>query len=203
MNLNIISLIIFLFSITIHEFAHATAADYLGDPTARLAGRKTLNPLAHIDPLGFLAMILFGFGWAKPVPVDPYNLKNPRRDNLLIAFAGPASQIILSIILALIYHGLNFIFSSTVALNLLQEIITTFIQINLILAFFNLLPFNPLDGFSVVLGLLPEKYAIQWEETKQYGLILLMLLILLPNKVISLGTIIGIPVEFIYRLLIH
>lgn len=200
---NPLTLIIFLFSITIHEFAHATAADYLGDPTARLAGRKTLNPIAHIDPLGFLAMILFGFGWAKPVPVDPYNLKTPRRDNLLIAFAGPASQIILSIILALIYHGLNYIFSPTVALSMLFEIITTFIQINLILAFFNLLPFHPLDGFSVVLGLLPEKYALQWEETKQYGLILLMLLILLPNKVISLGTIIGIPVEFVYRLLIH
>jgi Zn-dependent protease len=200
---NPLTLIIFLFSITIHEFSHAAAADYLGDPTARLAGRKTLNPIAHIDPLGFLAMILFGFGWAKPVPVDPYNLKNPRRDNLLIAFAGPASQIILSLILALIYHGLNFIFSSTVALNILQDIITTFIQINLILAFFNLLPFSPLDGFSVVLGLLPEKYARQWEDTKQYGLILLMILILLPNRFLSLSTIIGTPINLIYNLLIH
>lgn len=200
---NPLTLIIFLFSITIHEFSHATAADYLGDPTARLAGRKTLNPIAHIDPLGFLAMILFGFGWAKPVPVDPYNLKNPRRDNLLIAFAGPASQIILSIILALIYHGLNFMLSPTTALNILQELITTFIQINLILAFFNLLPFHPLDGFSVVLGLLPEKYAFQWEETKRYGLILLMILILLPNRFLSLSTIIGTQVEFVYHLLIH
>ncbi len=198
-----IIIIIFLFSITIHEFSHAAAADYLGDPTARLSGRKTLNPLAHIDILGLLAMLLFGFGWAKPVPVDPSNLKNPRRDNLLISLAGPASQITLSIILAIIYHGLNFVFAPTVALSLMTELITSFIQINLILALFNLLPFYPLDGFSVFLGLLPEKYAYQWVETKNYGLILLMILILLPNRFFSLATVIGTPVNFIYNLLIR
>lgn len=198
-----IIIIIFLLSISIHEFSHAATADYLGDPTARLSGRKTLNPLAHIDVLGLLAMLLFGFGWAKPVPVDPYNLKNPRRDNLLIALAGPTSQIILSIILAIIYRSLNFIFAPTVALSLTTELLTSFIQINLILALFNLLPFYPLDGFSVALGLLPEHYAGQWEETKNYGLILLMILILLPNKFLSLATIIGAPVNFIYNLLIR
>lgn len=198
-----LTLIIFLFSITIHEFAHAAAADRLGDPTARLAGRKTLNPLSHIDLMGFLAMIFFGFGWAKPVPVDPYNLKNPRRDNLLIALAGPASQIILSIILAILYHAFNFFFTPTTALHFILSFFEGFIQINLILAFFNLLPLYPLDGFGVVHGLLPEKYARQWEDTKQYGLILLLMLILLPNRVLSLGTIIGVPVNFIYNLLIH
>jgi Zn-dependent protease len=196
-----LTLFIFILSISIHEFAHAWTADYLGDPTARLAGRKTLNPLAHIDLLGFAAMIFFGFGWAKPVPVNPYNLKNPRRDNLLVAFAGPASQIILSVILALIYHAVGFILTATPAFLILRELLSTFIQINLLLAFFNLLPLGPLDGFSVVLGLLPDKYVRQWEETKQYGLILLFMLILIPNRFFSLWTIINLPVSFMLNLL--
>lgn len=201
MLFNPIVLAIFLLSISIHEFAHAWTADYLGDPTARLAGRKTLNPLAHIDLLGLLAMIFFGFGWAKPVPVDPFNLKNPRRDNLFVALAGPASQLLLSIVLAIIYHIVNFVFASTPALLVLNSFISTFIQINLILAFFNLLPFGPLDGFSVVLGLLPERYAAQWEETKQYGLILLLMLILLPNRFLSLWSIINWPVNLMLKIL--
>lgn len=199
---NPLALIIFLFSISIHEFSHAWAADRLGDPTARLAGRKTLNPFAHIDLFGLAAMIFFGFGWAKPVPVDPFNLQNPRRDNLFIALAGPASQIILSLILGIIYRILVFTFLSTAALSLVLVVISTFIYINLILAFFNLLPFYPLDGFSVVLGILPEQYARQWEETKSYGLILLVMILLLPNRFFSLGNIIGTPVEFIYKLLV-
>lgn len=203
MLLNPITLIIFLFSISIHEFSHAWTADYLGDPTARLAGRKTLNPLSHIDFLGLMMMIFVGFGWAKPVPVNPFNLKNPRRDNLFVAFAGPASQVVLSIILALIYHALNFAFASTPALLIVNSLLATFIQINLLLAFFNLLPFGPLDGFSVVLGLLPASYVRQWEETRTYGLILLFLLILLPNNFLSLGTIIGIPSNFVYHLLLR
>lgn len=201
MLFNPIYLAIFLLSISIHEFAHAWTADRLGDPTARLAGRKTINPLSHIDLLGFAAMIFFGFGWAKPVPVNPFNLQNPRRDNLFVALAGPASQIILSIILAITYHIFNFIFSQTPALLLFNNFIFIFIRINLILAFFNLLPFGPLDGFSVILGLLPENLARQWEETKQYGLILLLMLILLPNRFISLWGILNIPVNLFLNLL--
>lgn len=201
MLFNPIYLAIFLLSISIHEFAHAWTADRLGDPTARLAGRKTINPLSHIDLLGFATMIFFGFGWAKPVPVNPFNLQNPRRDNLFVALAGPASQIILSIILAITYHIFNFIFSQTPALLLFNNFIFIFIRINLILAFFNLLPFGPLDGFSVILGLLPENLARQWEETKQYGLILLLMLILLPNRFISLWGILNIPVNLFLNLL--
>lgn len=203
MLLSPVTLIIFLLSISIHEFSHAWTADYLGDPTARLAGRKTLNPIAHIDLMGLMMMIFVGFGWAKPVPVDPNNLKNLRRDNLFVALAGPASQIILSIILALIYHALNFTLSPTPALLIINSLLSTFIQINLLLAFFNLLPFGPLDGFSIVLGLLPQNYVRQWQETKTYGLILLFMLILLPNNFLSLGTIIGIPTNFVYHLLLR
>lgn len=200
MNFDLITLAIFLLSISIHEAAHAATADYLGDPTARLAGRKTLNPLAHIDMLGLFAMLLFGFGWARPVPVDPFNLKNPRRDNLFISLAGPASQVVLSIILAIIYHAINYVFVPADPLFGVSNFILVFIQINLILAFFNLLPFYPLDGYSVVLGILPQDYARQWEDTKQYGLILLAMIILLPNKIISLSKIIGVPVQFFFQL---
>ncbi len=202
MNFDLVTLAIFLLSISIHEAAHAATADYLGDPTARLAGRKTLNPFAHIDILGLLAMLMLGFGWARPVPVDPFNLKNPRRDNFFISLSGPASQVVLSIILAIIYHAFIFLFAQTPALHLILSFFEGFIQINLILAFFNLLPFYPLDGYSVVLGLLPHDYAKQWEDTKQYGLILLAMLILIPNRLFSISTIIGFPVNFVYHLLI-
>jgi len=87
-----LSIIIILAAVSVHEFAHAWASDYLGDPTAKLEGRLTLNPLAHLDPIGTLTLILFGFGWGKPVPVDSYNLKNPRRDEALISLAGPPIQ---------------------------------------------------------------------------------------------------------------
>ncbi len=199
--IDLLTIVLFLFSISLHEFSHAFLSDYLGDPTARLAGRKTLNPIAHIDLIGLIAMIMLGFGWARPVPVNPYNLKNPRRDNLFISLAGPASQIILSVILAIIFHAINYFFLPTPALFYISGFIITFIKINLILAFFNLIPFYPLDGYSVVLGLLPHNAAEQWEDTKQYGLILLAMIILLPNKIISLGKIIGLPIQFLFNLL--
>lgn len=199
---NPLLLIIFLLSISVHEWAHAAAADRLGDPTARLAGRKTLNPFAHIDLLGLVAMLLFGFGWARPVPVDPFNLKNPRRDNLLISFAGPASQIALSFFLAIIFRTLNYFLMPTSALSVVSDIIAAFIHINLLLAFFNLLPLYPLDGHGVVAGLVNEEKAKQWEQTKQYGLILLMMLILIPNQIFSISNLISLPVDFFYHLLL-
>src|SRR3989344_7675802 len=89
-------------AVTIHEFAHAWAAEQLGDPTPRLAGRLTLNPLAHLDPIGTLCLLIFRFGWGKPVPFDPFNLANPRRDSALISLAGPASNIALAVVLSFI-----------------------------------------------------------------------------------------------------
>lgn len=178
---NPISLVAYLISlfaaITIHEFAHAWAADHLGDPTPRLQGRVTLDPRAHIDLYGLLFLFLFGFGWGKPVMFDPYNLKNPRRDAALIGFAGPLSNILLASVLAillrlLISFDLGII--STIGTFLFLPIIV----MNISLAVFNLVPVHPLDGFKIVGGLLPEEKAHEWYELERYGYIFLLVLIL-------------------------
>ena len=155
-----------LYAITIHEFAHAWVSDKLGDPTARLLGRVTLNPLAHLDPLGTAALLLIGFGWGKPVPFDPFNLENPKRDSALIALAGPASNFI-SIIFAVIAFKLTGIL-----------LIVPFIQLNLILGIFNLIPIHPLDGFKIVGGLLSKHQAEEWYQLERYGMYFLLFMLL-------------------------
>ncbi|KKS95420.1 MAG: peptidase M50 [Candidatus Gottesmanbacteria bacterium GW2011_GWA2_43_14] len=172
----VIFAIILLAVITVHEFAHALAADRLGDPTARLAGRLTLNPLSHLDPVGTLLFLMAGFGWGKPVPFDPFNLKNPKKDGAVISFAGPLSNIIIAVTASVILRivmisggfGLNFF---------LTDILITFIRFNILLAIFNLIPVHPLDGFRVVAGLLPKKYYHDWLELERYGIIFLIMLI--------------------------
>lgn len=163
-----ISLII---ALTIHEYAHAKVADLLGDPTPRLAGRLTLNPLAHFDPLGTLTLLLFRFGWGKPVPIDPYNLQNPRRDQALISLAGPASNFVFVLLFALLLKIFPSLYN--------PELIAYLAGINLGLGFFNLLPFGPLDGSKILLGIMPQDLAAEWEPVlNQYGLIILVLLFL-------------------------
>ncbi len=160
----------FVIAITIHEFSHAFAADKLGDPTPKLQGRLTLNPLAHLDPLGSIMIVIANFGWGKPVQFDPYNLKNPRRDAAVISFAGPASNIVLALLLSLI---LRFIPSLTIA-----QFLIPVISLNVMLAVFNLIPIHPLDGFKIVGGLLPDAQAKEWYTLERYGFFLLVLLIL-------------------------
>lgn len=171
-------------AITIHEFSHAYAADRLGDPTPAAHGRLTLNPLAHLDPIGTLMLLIARFGWGKPVPIDPYNLRNPVRDSAIISLAGPASNLILAGILAVLYHLLSntaFTFTSATSfifvITLIKAFLIPVITINVILAIFNLLPVHPLDGFSIVRGILPPDYARQWQELEPYGMIFLIFLI--------------------------
>jgi len=185
-----------LVAITIHEFAHAWMADYLGDPTARLSGRLTLNPLAHLDPLGTLALFLFHFGWGKPVPVDPFNLRDPRRDAALISLAGPAANLILATVLSLILK-------LGAPLPLLFLFFQPIIVLNVSLAVFNLLPVYPLDGEKILLGFLSEKKAHQWEKTlSQYGPFFIILL-LFPLYGTSLASLVISPlVNFILSLLL-
>ena len=152
-------------SITIHEFAHALVAFKLGDPTPKLQGRVTLNPLAHLDPLGSLLMILFGFGWGRPVEYDIYNLNHPKRDTGLISIAGPLSNILLGVVLIILSRVFN-----------IQELMLV-AYINFFLAFFNLIPIYPLDGFNVVLSLLPYDLAERWRETEKYSLIFILVLV--------------------------
>ncbi|EKD62732.1 MAG: hypothetical protein ACD_52C00077G0009 [uncultured bacterium] len=163
-----------LFAITIHEFAHAWTADRLGDPTPRLQGRITLNPIAHLDPLGTLMLILFRFGWGKPVQFDQFNLKNPRRDAALISLAGPASNIASAIVLSLILQ----LTGTVLPLILTEAIIPTFIVLNVLLAIFNLIPIHPLDGGKILVGLLPARDAHELDTFLQkYGIFILFFLI--------------------------
>ena len=140
---------VLLFALVFHEFSHAWIANRLGDPTARYAGRLTLNPIAHLDPIGGLMILFVGFGWAKPVPVDPRHLKNPREDMMKIAFAGPASNLLLAFIAGTIYRSGYFHGNMVIMM-----ILFIFIQINIRLAVFNMIPVFPLDGSQIFSGLL-------------------------------------------------
>lgn len=169
----LIAFALLIFSLTIHEFCHALAADTLGDPTARLKGRLSLNPLAHLDPLGTIALLLAGFGWAKPVPVDPYNFENPLRDMSLVALAGPASNFAIAIVFALIFRAAGG------DVGFLNEVIVALVQVNLILGIFNFVPVAPLDGSKIILAILPKSLAYEFEKfMHQYGMIVLLALIL-------------------------
>lgn len=180
----IVFVIAFLLSLSIHEAAHAWMSDRLGDPTARLAGRVTLNPLAHLDPLGTLLplfLIFTGspiiFGWGKPVPFDPYNLRRPRQDAALISVSGPAANLLLATILS-IFIRVSHLFLGVNAFNI-EFFLTPIIALNVMWGCFNLLPIHPLDGGKVLIGLLPHNLAYKWDEVlNRYGMILLLFLIL-------------------------
>lgn len=184
--------------ITIHEYSHAFAADRLGDPTPRSLGRLSLNPLRHLDPLGTLMIFILRFGWGKPVPIDSYNLRHPRRDELIIALAGPSSNLILAIFASLLTNVIpqNFIILS---------FIFTLIQINIILAIFNLLPIPPLDGSKIFLNLLPIDSSVKWQDTfERYGIIILLITLFIPvfgNKTL-IDLILTPTVNFISKLLL-
>lgn len=171
-------------AITIHEFAHAYAADRLGDPTPRLQGRLTLNPLAHLDPLGTLMLLLVRFGWGKPVQFDPFNLRHPRRDSAIISLAGPVSNFLLAgvcaILLNLLLDVRLTLLSSSIPgamVYMFSALLQPVIVLNIVLGIFNLIPIHPLDGFKIVEGILSEKYARQWGELESYGMIFLLFLV--------------------------
>lgn len=173
-----------LIAITVHEFSHAWMADRLGDPTPKLQGRLTLNPLAHLDPIGTIMLILIRFGWGKPVVFDPFNLRHPRRDAGLISIAGPVSNLITATASAIFLRVLFAVRlpilaapSTNLGLVVLMGLLQPIIILNVMLAVFNLVPIHPLDGFKVVGGILPENYARQWYELEPYGLIFLLFLI--------------------------
>lgn len=197
----LILIIALLTAIAIHEFSHALTADYLGDPTPRLQGRLNLNPLNHIDLTGLLFLFFFGFGWGKPVEIDSFNLKNPRKDEALISIAGPISNFILALLFSLILRLFNFFeinFLSTIG----SIIIILMIRMNLVLGIFNLLPIYPLDGFKIVAGFLPEEKVDEWYELKKYGFIFLLLLILPVGRSSMLTGILNPLLNFFFNLLV-
>lgn len=179
-------LLAFLVAITVHEASHAWMADRLGDPTPRISGRLSLNPLVHYDPVGTTLLLVlvilralgipvFPFGWAKPVPFDPYNLENPRRDAALISLAGPSANLILAFFLSLLVRLSLLPFSP---LAFLENILIPFIILNVSLAIFNLIPIHPLDGGKILVGILPAKEAREVDLfLSRYSVILLFMLI--------------------------
>jgi Zn-dependent protease len=166
-----------LFSLSVHEACHGYAAYALGDPTAKLQGRLTLNPLKHIDIFGLAVLFITRMiGWAKPVPVDPRYFKNPRKDMLWVALAGPASNLSLGLIFAVLLNYIGPLMTGSLfyPVKAMMEIM---VFINVGLAIFNLIPIPPLDGGRVLVGLLPENMANSWARIEPYGFSILLVLV--------------------------
>jgi len=171
-------------SFTFHEFAHAWTAVELGDDTPRLNGRLSLNPLAHLDPIGALLLLVAGFGWAKPVPINPYNFRNARLGTVLVSAAGPFANFILALLAAIPYRlgALNLLYGMPGGSTLAQgtgTFIFIFITLNLNLMLFNLIPLGPLDGAKILHGLAPMNWDRWLVPLEQYGTIILMAVIFL------------------------
>jgi Zn-dependent protease len=161
----------------VHELAHAVAARYLGDDTAERLGRITLNPLAHLDPWGTLLFALTGFGWARPVPVNPYRLRgDPRWSFALVALAGPASNLLLAVLFAALFRSFSAIAEPGFIGNVAQIVLFIAVQLNIFLALFNLIPVPPLDGSRLLAALLPEQGQIWMDQLERYGFLILFAL---------------------------
>jgi Zn-dependent protease len=177
-----------LMAITCHEVSHGFVADKLGDKTARYMGRLTLNPLKHLDIIGTLMVFIIGIGWAKPVPVNFNNLRNPKRDMIWVAAAGPITNFILASFSALLMRGIVALAEGIPDAASVQMFIDPVvlmlafsIYINLLLAIFNLIPVPPLDGGRVAVGILPYRQSIAYSKIEPYGMIIIIALIFLPD----------------------
>jgi len=207
-----LAIIILLFSVILHEVMHGFAALKFGDRTAELAGRLTLNPLPHVDPIGTILVpaililpgLLFGggtgfiIGWAKPVPVNPLNFSDIRKGELFVSLAGVGANFALAIIGAILFHTFSNIYPNILLLHLLRFTVT----INLLLGVFNMLPLPPLDGSKVLMSRLPTKWAIKYQQLERYGLLILLFLWFFPIAGVPiLGLIIGLAINAINLLL--
>lgn len=181
-----------LLALTLHEFAHGYVAYRLGDPTAKSMGRLTLNPLKHLDPVGTLAFFLIKIGWAKPVPVNPVFFKNPKKDMLWVALAGPATNLALAIACALLAKGILLFclllpshgFVQKILL-IISSMLVASVWINLVFCIFNFLPIPPLDGSRILTGLLPNKLALGFLKIERYGFIFLLIMVVFFSDTLS------------------
>lgn len=204
---SIFTIVILIISVMMHEVAHGYAAYMLGDPTAKLQGRLTLNPLAHIDPLGSIivpAVLVLShvgvlFGWAKPVPYNPYNLRNQRWGEAIVGFAGVGTNLFLAILFTFVAR-----FAFSAGAQLFGELAASIVLVNLSLGLFNLIPIPPLDGYTVLRGILPPSAALGFRELEQriYGNSLLIRFILLFAFVYLLATPFADFIQWVFNVLV-
>lgn len=174
-----------LLAIILHEVAHGYIAERFGDPTARLLGRLTLNPLKHLDPIGTIAIFIFGFGWARPVPVNPGNFRRPRRDMVWVALAGPATNLLLALLSALLLRGLGLLDQGSFGdsqvyiqfITPVKMMVAFSLYINSLLGIFNLIPVPPLDGGRILTGILPERQAALIGKLEPFGFVLILFIV--------------------------
>jgi Zn-dependent protease len=195
----LVTFLVILFSLSVHEAAHAWSASRLGDDTARRLGRVSLNPIVHIDPIGTVMLPLLAMisnapviGWAKPTPVNTHNLRNPRRDNILVTLAGPASNLVIALIAAVLLRTLSTsgaVMSGRDVSRAFDILAIEALHLNVLLAVFNMLPIPPLDGGRVLLGLLPPRLAVRFSAVQSYGFLILLALLLTG----TLGSILAAP----------
>ena len=193
-------IVVLVIAFTVHEFAHAWTADYFGDNTPRSQGRLSLNPMVHLDPIGTLLLLVVGFGWARPVMVDVHKLG--RRNFMLVAMAGPFSNIVLAIFAStFVWVGLIPIVTTTsgAIFPTLFGLVTEFVWINLLLMLFNLIPISPLDGEKIITYFLPPEGQDFMDRIRPYGMMILMAVIFLVTGVF--GAIIGTPLNYLFNLI--
>lgn len=184
-----------LIAIIFHELAHGYMAYILGDNTAKKAGRLSLNPIKHIDPIGFISMLIFKFGWAKPVPVNTGNFKRRKRDTILVSLAGPFSNFIIALLIGFV---LNYF---SIKSRLLFEMLLITLWYNIMLGVFNLLPFPPLDGSKIVASLLPSKLEYFFYKYERYLYLILIFLVFTNSIDKILGPVIDMVLNILYRIL--
>lgn len=206
MNFNLLNTVLsipaILVGFTFHEYAHAWMADRLGDKTARFQGRLTLNPIAHIDPLGFIMILLFRFGWAKPTPVNPRAFKNYYKDDLKVSIAGPIANLIVAVIFTVvtgIFLRLTMGMNGDLA-DLISVMLWTIVIINVNLFFFNLLPVPGFDGFNILEDLFPRAFRSIGDQIYKYQMIIFFVVVFFAWRVISVPS--GAVISQLYKLML-
>ncbi len=199
---------ILIISLSVHEFSHGLVAYWLGDDTAKRAGRLTLNPLSHLDIFGLIALFVIKIGWAKPVPINPYNFQNFKRDTALTAAAGPASNFIMAILFSIVFNGYMKMFNDSMIMGntitlFIGRILFLTIFFNLALGLFNLIPFPPLDGSKILGGFLSDRVYFKYTAQERKGMIAFMAIMLLSYvlRIPIVSYIIMPPLNFLMKLL--
>jgi Zn-dependent protease len=184
-----------MFAFTFHEFAHAYVAYKFGDMTAKKQGRLTLNPIHHLDPFGTILILIAGFGWARPVPVNRFYFKKPRLAGVLVSVAGPLSNLVLASIGFIVWYALNR-FGSIPSDNFI-DFLNIFINLNVVLFIFNLLPLPPLDGYRIVEDLAPNHIRAKMTQYEQYGVLIFLILVITPLDQFTIQPIFGVVIPWV------